>query len=282
MRTNKKKSNMISFRKAGDIANAIVLTLAIAYAACVVLWIDRERDGKRRSFFDEQWKQEGFCIQHKNIPFWSSFDTCMYVDTFFSICLGILYRCWKDHPGMQTSSDLVPFVIIGTLAHGFAHEYEAFMWRQQQQQQQTNLLEGATTITTEEPEPTLLGNIIFCIVFWFPLLKASLIHVHSKFVAIMSICVTFGMTYMEERYVFTYIQSVLLIASHTNQLMLPLEEKDKSSYEYMVLPLMSALPIVLTGWVEAIYCTAFYQSLGGHVLYDACIIVSFLLYYISC
>jgi hypothetical protein len=73
---------MRAYATLGDIVHAGALAGALLYVGCVLYFT---RPG--RGFFDEEWKRDGFCIRNKDVPFRSSFDACLYVDTIFSLVL---------------------------------------------------------------------------------------------------------------------------------------------------------------------------------------------------
>lgn len=250
----------------GDIVNASILGVSLLYAGCVIYFTQ-----PGRGFFDEAWKKEGFCIQNKHIPFWSSFDTCLYVDSFFSMVLGILYLSWRKVPGMERPSEIIPMVIMSTLGHGFAHGALAINFRK----------DNFNDFPKEGPTQHELWKLIaFATIFWFPLLKASMMKVASWKLAIAAGVVTYLGTFLREEYGFPYVQTILAIAFHSSQLMLP--PKEKEYREYLMVPLQLAIPPLLTAWNEALFCEKFFRNLGGHVLYDASIILSAIWYYISC
>jgi hypothetical protein len=267
----------------GNVANVVVLALSLLYTLMIIHATHDDRDESTKSnnatrftFVDDDWKKDGFCIQNKDVPYFSSFDTCLYVDVIFSTILGIIYVRWKDIPSMKISSDIVPMVIMGTLGHGIAHGAMAVKFRdgsyyEEQQEQQQEV-------------PPMWQLFLFCMLFWFPLLKASMPKIHSSIVTILSLVVTYGPLVigggmMKKQLGFAYVQTVLSIAFHVSQLILP--TKEKCQREYMTLPIAAMLP-VLTSWNEALFCSSYFKSLGGHVLYDASIVISYILYYADC
>jgi hypothetical protein len=252
---------MSSYATQGDVVNSCVLAAAFIYTTSVVYFTQ-----PGRGFFDDEWKQDGFCIQNKDVPYWSSFDTCLYVDTFFSLLLGALYLAWRNIPGMGKASEIIPFVILGTLGHGFAHGAMAAKFRSGEELE-------------EKPKPQLWQLVAFSAIFWFPLLKASLMKVSNAKVALLSALVTYGGRFLKEQYGFAYVQTVLSVAYHTSQLLLPVNEKENR--EYLTLPLLVAVPPLITAWNEALFCGAYFKSLGGHTLYDASIILCTIWYYID-
>jgi hypothetical protein len=253
---------MSSYATQGDVVNGVVLAAAFLYTASVAYFTQ-----PGRGFFDDEWKQDGFCIQNKDVPYWSSFDTCLYVDIFFSLALGTLYLKWNKIPGMEQASQIIPFVILGTLGHGFAHGAMAATFR------------SGKDVVEETRKPQLWQLVAFCALFWFPLLKASLMKVSNVKVALLAVLVTCGGNFMKAQYGFAYVQTVLSVAYHTSQLFLPAKEKEHR--EYLTLPLSVAVPPLLIAWNEALFCGAYFKSIGGHVLYDASIIIGTIMFYID-
>jgi hypothetical protein len=250
-----------------------VLASSLLYASAVVYFTHPSHSTNHYGILDEAWKKDGFCIQNKDVPFWSSFDTCLYVDIIFSIVLGVMYLCWKNTPGMQTSSEIVPMVILGTLGHGFAHGAMAAKFR-----------DGTYQVEQSEQMeiPPFWQLVMFIVLFWFPLLKASMPKLDNVSVLVLSVVVTYGPILaggLKKELGFAYIQTILSMAFHFSQLTLPPNEKQRR--EYMTLP-VAALPPVLVSWNEAFFCSSFFRAMGGHVLYDASIIVAYIAYYLDC
>lgn len=239
-----------SYSKQGNIVNSAVLALSLLYALCVV--------------YRPTWRSDGFCIQNKHVYYWSSFDTCLYVDVFFSAVIGVLYMKWRKIPGMEKASELIPMVIVGTLGHGLAHGFMARSFRMGLEKQ-------------TPPDRELWQYILFAIVFWFPLLKASLYEFASWKVACVAAAVTYLGMSLKDEHGFAYVQTILAIAFHSSQLL----STNKNFREYLTLPLFGALPPLIVAWNEALFCEAYFKSLGGHMLYDLSIIVCFIGYYVE-
>ena len=82
--------NQASHHKlAGDIINVSVLAASVVYVITVVYFT--MPGGAAQGVVNEQWKKDGFCIQNSDVPYWSSFDTCLYVDVVFSAIIASTY-----------------------------------------------------------------------------------------------------------------------------------------------------------------------------------------------
>jgi len=250
----------------GDLANGVILAVSLLYAATVI-YFTQQPD---QSFFDETWKQDGFCIQNKDVPYWSSFDKCLYVDTFFSVVLAWMWYRWRNVEGMAKASELVPFVVLGTLGHGYAHGMEAAKFRRGEIEE-----EGGA-------ERSLWQDVVFGAIFWFPLLKASLYNeMSNRNVAWLTVVVCAAGSKLRDEYGFTYVQTVLAMAYHVSQLLLPRKEKEQHAREYLMLPVVTAVLPLITAWNEALFCQTYFRAAGGHVLYDASIILGFIAFYLD-
>jgi len=257
---------------AGNIINSFVLVMSVLYVCTVAYFTLPGAHG----VLDEHWKKDGFCIQNVDVPYWSSFDTCLYIDIILSIILGTLYFAWKDIPGMGRSSETVPALIMATLGHGFAHGAMAIKLRDGSYHQ---LMDGNSDTVEEHPVPATWQLLCFGAIFWFPLLKGVLPKMNIKHVAILSAVATYGQCFVKKELSFSYVQTIVNIAFHISQLTLPLD--DKICREYMMMPLANVLPIIVA-WNEILFCDSFFRSAGGHLLYDASIPVSFIIFYLDC
>lgn len=171
---------------------------------------------------------------------------------------------------MAVANQVVPSVIASTIGHGVAHGVQAHYIRS-----------GIAVEDDDDPFAVIpLWQMAgFCAIFWFPLLKATMPKVSSWMVAVLAVAVTAGQREVRYQHGFTYVQTVVTITFHVSQLLL--EANEKETREYLTQPLFAAMLPMLTAWNEALGCTAYVQSLGGHMLYDASIIVGFLTYYVD-
>ncbi|KAG7353888.1 hypothetical protein IV203_003243 [Nitzschia inconspicua] len=253
----------------GNALNVTLLVASLVYAAVVIYFTQPDRGG----LLDEQWNEDGFCIHNKHVDHWSSFDTCLYVDVIFSSILAVMWWKWRSVPGMDAISTPTVMIILSTLGHGFAHGGMAAKLRKGRDEQ-----ENIEDTPEEATWPMLLA---FCGLFWFPLLKAAMPKMNSILVALFALMSTFGPVLgggLKKQLGFAYIQTIVSIALHISQLSLPTEEK--KAREYMTMAMTGVIPMI-TAWIEALFCGAFFQSLGGHVWYDAAIILSYIIFYVN-
>ena len=61
------------FKSIGDKAHYAALASSLLYACAVTLYANDDAD----TFFDEDWKKEGFCVANPDVPFWSSYVPCL-------------------------------------------------------------------------------------------------------------------------------------------------------------------------------------------------------------
>ena len=255
----------------GNIFNAVVLSLSLLYTTCVVIYTQKGRTG----VLDDEWKVEGFCIQNRDVLYWSSHETSTYVDFVFCALLGYLYYNWHTTKGMEFANQFIPMGIVGTLGHGVAHWMLAIKMRQKDTMNNDDEI-----VATEQQTTSNFETILFCTFFWFPLLKASIPKSSVFHAYTLAIVVTYVQrNYLAEVYGFTYIQTILSVATHVSQLLL--SENEKNCRSYMTLPLIAALPAVIISILEATSCNRFFKSWGGHVWCDACIIIGMTMYYID-
>lgn len=248
----------------GNAVNVTVLLAALLYAAAVIYFT--QPDHNDRGMLNEQWKADGFCIVNKEIPYWSSFDTCLYVDVIFSAILAAMWWMWRNVPGMKAIETTTLMMIVSTTAHGLAHGGMAVQFREGNYEKDN---------TENEPEiPPWPKQLVFCGLFWFPLLKASMPKLNSLVVAGVALIATFGPVLaggLRKQLGFAYIQTIVSIAFHMSQLTLPAEEK--RTRQYMTLPITGIVPVIVA-WNEALFCSS-------HTLYDASIILSFIVMYVD-
>ena len=76
---------------------------------------------------------------------------------------------------------------------------------------------------------------VFAAIFWFALLKASMLKVPSWQVAILAGVVMYLGTFLKEQHGFARVQTILSMVFHTSQLVLP--PKKKECRAYLLLPI---------------------------------------------
>jgi len=264
-------ANQANYHKlTGDIINVLILASSVLYVLTVVYFTLPGAQG----VVDEYWKRDGFCIQNKDVPYWSSFDTCLYVDVIFSAILAIMYFNWKDIPGMESANAIVPAAIVSTLGHGIAHGVMAVEFRNgSDNQRQDDNAESEEIVT-----PALWMILGYCALFWCPLLKAAMPKMEIRSIVVLAAIATSGNLFVKKELGFAYVQTVVNMSSHISQFMRSYEEKNLR--EYMMIPLSNVLPTVVA-WNEILFCDSYFRSAGGHVLYDASIIISFIVFYLD-
>jgi len=175
---------------------------------------------------------------------------------------------------MESSSEIIPSLIVGTLGHGVAHGAMSIKFRDGSYQ-----LEQGNNDTNDE-SLKLWQSVLFCCGFWFPLLAATMPKMKKQYVLCLSVFAVYFMQGLPKEFSFGYIQTVLSIAFHISQLLFS-SSTEKARREYMTMPMTAILPIVVA-WIEMVFCTSFFRFIGGHVWYDFAIIFSYIVFYYDC
>lgn len=101
---------------------------------------------------------------------------------------------------------------------------------------------------------------------------------NSQYEAAISAIVMYGSGFVKKELIFPCVQTIVVSGFQANQLMLT--PKEKNLREYMMSSL-SIVPTIVVAWNEILFCDSFFWSIGGHVLYNASIVVSFTVYYLE-
>lgn len=265
MTTSNHKLSMI-----GDAAHLLVMTNSLIFAYAVVFH-------NSSPIFDPIWRPGGFCVMNQDIPFFNSHDLCLYADTVGSLVVGLLYWSLKDQPGMNYANDLIKSNIIGIFAHGVAHEGISKSLRDGDAVSSLTLFEILNSAPIQE-SALQLGGLSF---FWAALLKSAMPTGSFKTIIPVVIGSAIVHLFVPPQFVFTFVQTVLLIASSLNQIMYIPKEK-KGSAVYALFPLMVPFPLCCIGWLESTQCSNFVINIGGHLVYDAYIPFSVICFYLIC
>lgn len=291
---------MWSYAEQGNLWHILVLCLSLSFALSVVLFaasdnstVAVDNNDHVAVVFDDEWKKNGFCITNPDSPFWTSHDLALYVDVVFSTVFLGLWISWHKLPQNQgLYSSRAPEFMASTLAHGAAHGGIAHMLRQQQ------VARGRTGISSDDENgvagwaeeasmndtihtattTAVVYYVLLLGMFWVAMLHAILPKVKVLYLACLAVAVSYVQSTLGEQYAFTYVQTVLMTCFSIHEL----TQTDKNNREYARYPLMVGLPTVLCGWIESLHCTAFYQSIGGHVWYDGTIALTQIMFYMDC
>lgn len=260
-------ASKIDYAAKGDFWNIVSLLLTLSFTLSALFLRDS-------GLFDPEWTKEGFCIANSDVDFFSSHDTAFYVDVVLFLVLMYLRSQWKDLPQMQGPyAKNVPMHAVGMLGHGMGHASMAYA------QREGTLEDMSKGGFNWNVTPYFIAG--YALFFWFPILRPTLYRWSSVCSFVVSLVVAVGQVFLGTMgFQFIYVQTVIMLCFGANELSLPLA--DKQSYHYYIVPVVTAIPIMLTGWVESVFCNTFYKAIGGHCLFDASIGITFIVYYNIC
>lgn len=225
--------------RAGDVANVVSLCVAFAFVAAIAL---------RPSLFAASYMSAGFCVSFVGTPF-NSHVLCFCVDAVATLALVVL--CVR-RPGTR-GLDRVRESMWGVLGHGVGHLAIHTAGG------------GAVGVT-----PGVCAALVF---FWYLLLRP--LSRSRALVCAMSLAhSTALMTFVPPVFAFTYVQTVLITAFVGRDL----AAAARKDAHYDAWSWCVNVPVVLAGWLEALACDYGLIAIGGHVLYDAVIPLSMLVY----
>ena len=262
------------YAQAGDIMHFVTLASSLGFAFMAGTYM---RD-PNSTFFDAQWKQEGFCVTNRDVPYWNSHDMCLYVDTIMAVVAGLLFLALRNDPGMDRANLIFLNGIPGVLLHGFGHGYFGKAIREGTM----NLEEGQklvieTALANNETTFQLALSVLPLVAFWFALSKASMPNISNKFILLGALVVSIRQLWTSNDSGFTYTQTILVLQFSINELCRPKEEKDLA---YFLYPTMVGLPLTLIGWMESTMCSTLVRDwFYGHLAYDAYIPLAMMAWY---
>jgi hypothetical protein len=259
-----------SFSALGNAVHVASLVSALVFAFCTVHFFQSD------VLFDAEWRKQGFCVTHADTPYLTSHDLCLYLDTVLAILFGIVYLFLYKSPGMESANALVKFNIVGLLGHGIGHGLLAQAMRDGKMEP-----DGAGPMD----ENTLTDNWVVheagLLIFWLSLLKSSMSELNMVYVFVFAqVAQAVSISIVPLQLRFTYVQTVLFLAFSVNQLSRPKKSKD---FEYALYPALVGLPLTVIGWLESTQCSSpLVQTFQGHVIYEAYIPISAMVFYFVC
>lgn len=276
--TMMKKENVTSsssfYAMAGDTFHWISIASTVAFA----LMAGKYMRDPTSTFFDSQWKQEGFCVTNRDIPYWNSHDMCLYVDTALALLAGLLFLAWRKDPGMESANVIFQSGIPGVLLHGFGHGALGKAIREGTMSlEEGHKLVIETTMEKSESALHFAVSLLPLIAFWYFLSRASMPQLSNVYVVLAAGLAVLRQLWTPNDFGFTYVQTVLMLEFSINQLARPKEEKDLG---YCLYPAIVGLPLTLVGWMESTMCSTMVRDfLYGHLAYDAYIPIAMMTWY---
>lgn len=253
------------------VSSALFALMVVSYAA----------NPSSNFLFDDEWKQEGFCVTNRKVEYWNSHDVCLYADLFCAPILLLLYLVFRKTPGLERASKMIQANVVGVALHGMGHGQVGAVYRQQVEETVRELRVSIPERLANDGIVTVAGQEALGLAFWLGLLFASMPESSKKLIAGLAVVTQLCQGMLPVHFGFTYVQSVLMLANCLDQLNLP--SKEKAQFWYATNPWMVGLPVTLIGWMESTNCTAFVRdNLYGHVVYDGYICVSLMVWYITC
>ena len=273
----KNSSNNSIYATIGDVGYGLTLGSTALFAWSVLRFA---ADPTSTFLFDDQWKEEGFCVTNQNVPYWNSHDVCLYTDIICATIILGLYLTFSKTPGLERASKMMQANIIGVLLHGMAHGQVGAFYRNSGESIREVPLTLAERVA-QRGYVTVASQETLGFAFWLALLFASMPESSKLVIVPLALVVQTGQILLPPLFGFTYVQTILMLASCLDQL--NLKSTAKNSFWYSSNPWMVGLPLTLIGWMESTQCSSFVKDkLYGHVVYDAYIGVSLIVWYITC
>jgi hypothetical protein len=314
MKKSLSSSSTLSYATIGDIANIACIASTLVYALAVVIesatssssssFSSSSSNSTSSSFslFDEAWKRDGFCVTNGDVPYQTSHDLCLYVDSILVSLFGLLYYANllptlpKEGSMTKDVKQLFQLNLVATAAHGLAHGGIAAAIRDgtvaahDQSSIGMEWLNGSSnsfaTLSIQELFIKLLPNLIF----WLAFLKVILPNVNHVYIFLGIWPIQLIQVFVPTQLSFVFVQTVILLLFSVNQLLRPKHEKEGNSsgsggsgFAYASMPIITSIPTTLIGWMESTMCSTLVRdTFYGHLLYDVYTMVGVVLWYCAC
>lgn len=248
----------------GNVANSFVLVSSVSFLAAVVL----QHNGVV-SVFDESFMADGFCVMGERESPLNSHALCFYGDTVAAALLAALAWRHRRMKGFQP----VENAALATFMHGLGH-LTLFNTRREDEDWNAPDKMAPPGQSPDKDLPTKLLEMAPMWLFFCALLRSAPA-VPSAHAAVHSVPLAALLYYVVPRQIsFTYVNSALLCVS----ILYAIAQREKDDF-YTLVALLINLPVSLCAWLEGTACESGYRAVGGHILYDSCIYLSFFAYY---
>jgi hypothetical protein len=245
----------------GHFVNWLVIINAVVFLGVVYA-----QEMGKIDLLDLAFLKDGFCISNKDMSiYYQSHALCFYADTAMCVVLWMMAHFCKGKMS-DVALDPVKGAIMGIFGHGCGHLYLA------------TKEETPMEMVPWERYDQIKGQMrVFCGLgaFWFFFIRSMSKNSGTFVVLVFSLiynCV--HVFYVQNRFAFTYVQTVLMLHQAISQLI-----GEKGEY-YTEVAVMISLPVGLVGWVEACLCSSFLVKIGGHLWFDLSIPLSMCVYFL--
>jgi len=307
---NKKTTSTFSYARIGDAAYIVSLLITFALGYTVLTRLNRRPLHTDDHLLDPVWKEHGFCVSHPDTPYWSSHDVCLYVDLLTALLLYGVYRVLGQPnktttttSSMKMTNQALLHSLPGIVGHGIAHASIAAVIRRSQSNSPVpaKQADGNATTTMMNPSsvsssfaketswdvwrqldwPQALMQIVVSVLFWWGMFYSILPQAKRTTMGALIAATIYIQLYVPNQLGFTYVQSVIVAVAALKELSKTPDEKNHLSYA--LAPVVIAIPVTLVSWMESTQCSAFVRDyLYGHVVYDASIPLTTLVWYLLC
>ncbi|CAB9527042.1 expressed unknown protein [Seminavis robusta] len=257
------ESTYRKFEVLGDVCNTLLFVITAVVSYCMLYRFPDE------SFFDQSWLDNGFCVSSPDSKIWNSHILSFYSDTLMSLALAASYYRMYYNAAVAMEPDLQRALLAGAsqgvFFHGLGHFYYGTMdatgwdltWSNRRITQ--SIISHAVTIAG------LSG------IFTGTLALASFPRI-----LLTAIVGTAGLTLLQvpPTMNFVYLQAIIYLTSALH--MLSLNTRNKQTPAYPVYPLLQ-FPILAVGVMECMACQTILAPLGGHLVFDTTISITWLL-----
>lgn len=181
---------------------------------------------------------------------------------------------------MKSANDLVKWNVLGIIGHGLGHGGIARYIREHITSEGAYELPPVLAFSDFFTSVTVIKENLGSLLFWVPLIKATMPNNGSNLtVLIISWLSIIGGRMTPSRFGFTYTQTVLFMCFSLNQLM---QRRSDKNFPYALYAAIVSFPLGLLAWLESMSCSNLVIHYGGHLIYDAYIPLSSVMFYLCC
>ena len=257
----------------GNIGNVLLLVGTLLVTTCMIYQYPS------KDYYDESWLRNGFCVSNEDTIWKNSHALSFYSDTLFTMLIFYLYlsKTTRNSKKDQTTTHTPPPLqlailsgsIMGIFGHGAGHMYLGI----EPTGMDLRLFDNYETyaISKRGVLSTIVSFVGFGAIFYGGLPLASL-----RRLVLASFVATSGLTLLniEPKLNFIYAQAIIFIMISLHALSLDI--KHKLTATYMLFPYLQ-FPVLIVGILEATCCNSILKALGGHMVFDTMISISFLI-----
>ena len=279
---------MPSWKFIGNLAHCVNIVLVFCYGLSVLVYGKQLQDSGR--ILDERWLEEGFCKPENTGVEQMHLDSGLTLALISFPFIVYLYRTSRrdslkhyddgdEYSEMFAVKKFINSAMVGVIGHALGHFIILESIR-------VGIYPQADLTGIDDMKNDSIGLILRKLLpgyvfFWVPLISSYMQNASWVLVLLFAQVALLGSLHVPLKFGFAFAQCFFFFGLSLDQLFCV--SADKKTFAFALYPLITVLPSITFSLAEATSCSSLpLMKAYGHVVYDAYMGVSYIMYYGIC